>query len=407
MFYPKENDNPIKRSSFRYASVDFLIEKDGTPVFMEVNDNTLAPYYVELKSKLAGAIERKKPKLENVNSEHLFKFLNIFRSVSQELPKKSIAILCKRKDQPLAIEKEIRYLIKLFQKQGYYSEMYIPSDCEIRNNRLYIPKEAYYPDIIFRRNFSFPSEKIEQVVINDLDVRLITGNKYNTHRVINKYLNMSGQSFRQPETYLAANSKELLHIIQMFHSRGQDCITKPNTSYGGEGFGVFLQNKDNSFEYKQQMQIIEKHFKNHEEYLVQEKVDAALFDSNDGKQYCFDLRIMVYNGVFAGIEGRRSSNPLSKGRQAANSLVTNINSGGMDLLVMQGTEEIVPYSSQTLLTQDEKSSISFDIDSNILILNTKLFNKLKYSAEAIVKAVDEAIYFEDYTAKSERNGCKV
>lgn len=383
---------------FNYASVDFLIDKNGIPVFMEVNDNTLAPYYIEQKNLIAQQALVGKSELINLNVHHKEALVSCFDKyfdIGYENilhGRKRIAIICKRRDHPEGIEKEIKYLIQLFQHHGYDAEMYTPEDCEVKQEFIYIKKNNSRPSVIFRRNFSFPPTGIIQPVINDVIVREITGNKYRTHDIVSHLIDKGKVDIRQPETYLVKDQITLLDTIEMFNQKKRDCIAKPNHSYGGDGFFCFKKNESiMKLESSKKIEIITRRMAVGEEYLIQEKIESALFKSVDNQNYCFDVRVMIYGGQFAGIEGRRSNHPFNKRSSNDKSLVTNINSGGVDILVLSTLNKSCFYESRPLLSKDNMNFINFELDSNVLILGDEIYSKVKQASEAIVQTIDDAI----------------
>nr|WP_315023240.1 hypothetical protein [uncultured Aminipila sp.] len=384
---------------FEYASVDFLIDKHGTPIFMEVNDNTLAPYYIEIKNKLAQLAISKNTDLQNLTEQHKNIFISCFKKYFNnsysKIINEEIAILCKRRNHPEEIEKEIQFLIKIFKEAGFQADMYTPEECTIQDNILYTGNSLNKPAVIYRRNFQFPPATIKQPVVNDLRVREIAKDKYKTHECINSLIRKSNLKFRQPESYLVADEELLKEKIQGFFDRKLDCIAKPNSSYGGKGFFSFtnakaLENKYKIIEISQAMQ-------KGEQYLVQERIEPSLFRSADQKEYCFDIRVMVYGGKVAGIEGRRSYIPYctnNSNRLFEKSLVTNISSGGVDLVVLCSDNVISMHEARKCLNLDEISELGFKLDQNFLILSTHLVENLRTISEAIVKSIDERISTE-------------
>lgn len=381
---------------FNYASVDFLIDKNGMPVFMEVNDNTLAPFYIEQKNLLTQKVINRQKGLINLNSNHKSAFLACFDNYFNEQlgitgnKEKSIAILCKRRDHPQAIENEINYLIHLFRENGYSADMHTPEDCEINHGQVTIKKNKKVPSVIFRRNFSYPPSGVKQPVTNDLMVRKISGNKFLTHQVIGPLVKSGDTNFRQPKTYYVKDQVSLVKVIEKFAKNNSDCIAKPNFSYGGDGFFYFSKS-ENILEGNSKINEINERLKKGEHYLVQEKIESSLFKSGNNQEYCFDIRLMIYGGRFAGIEGRRSNQPFNSNSNIAKSFVTNINSGGKDLIVMSTQNAEHKYESKRLIFEEDLDSMKFDVDSNILIIRNELFSKLKNAAEAIVKAIDEEL----------------
>lgn len=380
---------------FDYASVDFLIDKNGVPVFMEVNDNTLAPYYINQKSWIAQEFLVNNPDLIDPNREHQTDLVACFAKHLTELPvkpeEKSIAILCKRRDQPLAITREIQYLIELFRQYGYGAEMYTPDECEVRHGYLYIKKDSSRPTLIFRRNFSFPPVGIKQPVINDLRVRKVAENKYGIHKLVANLINTGEAEIRQPKSYLVKDRNALILAIARFGQNGCECIAKPNSSYGGDGFYVFCDEIGKQHQEEKKIESIVKRLEAGEEYLIQERIETSLFRSGNNREYCFDIRLMTYGGRFAGIEGRRSNQPFSKRTMSEKSLVTNIKRGGIDLLVLSSRDEQYLYKTKCLASLDRVKQVNFELDTNCLVLGQALFSKVKQASESIVKAIDEVI----------------
>ncbi|OPZ88322.1 MAG: hypothetical protein BWY74_03192 [Firmicutes bacterium ADurb.Bin419] len=390
------NNNKKNIKYFDYASVDFLIDKNGVPVFMEANDNTLAPFYIEKKNELTKQVLKGSNKFVNVNSKHKDVFISCFdnyfkRNEIKSKKGKNIAILCKRRNHPVSIENEIQYLIRLLGQHGYNAKMCIPEECRIENGYLTIKNDQSIPSLVFRRNFSFPpSGSIKQPVINDLMVRKISGNKFLTHQVIEPLIRNGEAGFRQPKTYHVKDRNSLMDSIGMFVKNGFDCVAKPNYSYGGDGFFYFSKRESISEENNKIASVISRIEKG-EEYLVQERIETSLFKSGNNKEYCFDIRLMIYGGQFAGIEGRRSDEPFNYKLNEGKSLVTNISSGGKDLLVISSKDESYNFISERLVTENEVELLKFEVDSNVLVLGNKLFSTLKQAAESIVRAIDSAI----------------
>lgn len=381
---------------FEYASVDFLIDKNGIPVFMEVNDNTLAPYYINQKSYIAQELLVNNSELINPNLEHEKDFLACFERHLAELPgrpeEKMIAILCKHRDQPAAIAREIHYLIMLFRRHGYNAGMYFPEDCEVRQGYLYIKRNNTKPTLVFRRNFSFPPVGIKQPVINDLRVRKFAENKYDIHKIVDNLINKGDAEIRQPQTYLVKDRSSLILAIHALSQNRGECIAKPNTSYGGDGFYVFSDKEiDQRIREGKKIESIAKRLEEGEEYLIQERIETALFRSENNYEYCFDVRLMIYEGRFAGIEGRRSGVPFIKGEMCKTSLVTNIKCGGVDLLVLSSLDEQYYYSTKSFESLNWAKQVNFEIDNSCLVLGPTLFSKMKKASELIVKAIDETI----------------
>lgn len=384
---------------FEYASVDFLIDKFGTPVFMEVNDNTLAPYYIEIKNKLSQLVTSKSTDLQNLTEQHKHIFISCFEKYLNKAYSKiineEIAILCKRRDHPEEIEKEIQFIIEIFKEAGYQANMYTPEECTIQDNILYTGKSLNKPAVIYRRNFQFPPATIKQPVVNDIRVRQIAKDKYKTHQCINSLIKNNNLKFRQPESYLVEDAEFLKHKIQSFFDRKLDCIAKPNSSYGGKGFFSFTHNKGiKNEDNKRKIIEISKAMEKGERYLVQERIEPSLFRSSDQNNYCFDIRVMVYGGEVAGIEGRRSYIPYSSNKLFEKSLVTNISSGGVDLIVLCSDNVISMHEVRKCLNIDDIKELGFKLDENFLILNKHLVEKLKVVSKAIVKTIDEKISTE-------------
>lgn len=383
---------------FDYASVDFLIDRDGVPVFMEVNDNTLAPYYIEQKSNIADMALANNKNLINLNNSHLDIFIDSFRKHLSKINKsefnEDVAIICKRKDHPKAIDQEIEFLLDLFHEHGYRTNMYIKEECTIQNNILYTNLNK--PAVIYRRNFDFPPNNIKQTVVNNLKVRNIANDKYKTHQIVEELIRKKRLKFRQPETYLVEDECSLFKIIKGFHLRKVDCIAKPNSSYGGNGFYSFMYKyglgcKDS----EDKLYSIIERLNCGEKYIIQECIRPLGFRSNN-KEYCFDIRVMVYGGRFAGIEGRRSNVPYSLESSMDSSLVTNISSGGIDLIIM-GSTNSDPYGEiASGLDDSYVKELSFNLDSNFLVLNEEVCNRLKIVSESIILSIDKKIQEEVY-----------
>ncbi|WP_206460575.1 ATP-grasp domain-containing protein [Anaerovorax sp. IOR16] len=375
---------------FKYASVDYMIDKDGFLNFLEVNDNTLAPYFIEKKSEIVERDTAAGNPIFNLNRHHKLLFLDCFRKNLKE--GQQIAIVCKEKGVKSGIENEVQYIKKLFNQNGFQADIYTPDDFIEQEGELRIKKTGEKPDLIFRRNFSFPESGLSINVINDLCVRNIANDKFKvlqSVRLLEKYFPV----LRVPETYKAEYTEEILKWVFFFQQKGEDCIIKPNCLYGGQGLLLIKCSDSKEEVYRRIGQI------NPVEggYIVQRKIEAARFRSGNSKKYCFDIRCMVYGGRMAGIEGRRSGVPFAENEEKG--LITNIARNGVDLIVVSGPVSRHNYAVRKMKCEGELSSLDFKVDRNYLMLSYGLVKCMRNLSERIVEAVDSQIKNERIEGK--------
>ncbi|QHI71443.1 hypothetical protein [Aminipila terrae] len=370
---------------FKYASVDYMIDQNGFFNFLEVNDNTFAPYFIEKKREIVERDRASGNTITDLNKQHSKIFLSCFRRNINE--GKHIAIICKKKGQESGIENEIQYIKALLNDNGFSAEIYTPEEFLINDGQLLVKDTGMKPDLIYRRNFSFPPLNLSLNTINDLYVRNVANDKFKILNIV-RSLESSFPILRVPETYKATSRKEILDCIFFFQKKKEDCIVKPNCLYGGKGFLLikYQEKKEEIYRKINEISLVEGG------YIVQQKIEAAKFQSSDSNQYYFDIRTMVYDGVMAGIEGRRSGMPV--GENEEKSLITNIAQNGVDLIVVSDQICKHRYAIRKMNCEEGMDKLDFKVDNNYLVLSPGYVENIRVLSEKIVEEIDSQISYE-------------
>ncbi len=372
--------------NYLYAAVDFVIDKNDKAVFIEANDCPLAPYFIELKKKIWQMQAPCESRFAEIN--HLSRLLQTFTKFREfDLDRRNnlfVAIICKSRNLKKAIRQEIDFLIKIFADNGIRCKWFIPSDVEIRNDILYIKKTNEIPDVVFKRNFNFPNVSIKQPIVNDHNVRNLVNSKHAVYNLLSKYVDEN--KIAMPQTFVCNDLDSLVAALYELSSQKKNIVLKPNKGYGGNNIFFIDGFKElESTANKNKLNRIVSLMKEGETFIAQEFIETKLFESDDKKNYRYDLRVMVYNGKFAAIEGRRAKSSYTS-RNITTNFISNIARGGKDLLVVHGDNVAIDTVD---LTTNKIGH--FEVDNKAIYLHTDLFHELQEQAEFIVQKIDVEI----------------
>lgn len=367
---------------FNYGAVDFFLEQSGELVLIEVNENPHSFYFIEEKNKIAEKLCMKK-NIINCNEYHKKTFVNTIKNLSS-VQNTKLGIIYK--DNSSSLLDEIKYIQKCmceYKIQVEYEEI---KNCVIAEDNSLSFKSGFKPDIVFRRNFTYPQD-IKQPIINDLRVREITNNKFITYCLLKKKIEQSKLKIKQPLTFLVTSNRDIDNALEHFHDENKEFIGKPNSGFGGKGFLTF-----NSFNFQKNIEKLRCKVLLGEQYLLQEKIQPCSFLSSDKKLYNFDIRVLVYGGTFAAIEARRCKAPINSRDNASDTskIVTNIKEGAKDMIVVSRKNNKYDYTSETITCASHRC-LDFSIDGNFLVLDNSKINFIKEQAEKIVRFVEKEI----------------
>ena len=372
---------PVKH--FAYAAIDCLLGQDGRIWLLEANDSPAAPYFITLKNRWAFYQLSERERVQVVNCDQISCFVDhlvrYYVRLKGEMPIK-IGIAVDDLNEPEWLMLEKIKIKEAMEHRGIKVSIFDRNGYEIRNGILVL-KSDFVPDLIYRRAFTIPSPNIRQVVVNDMHVRKYGGNKLETYMAVAEFQQqMCSKTILIPRWDIAQTLADIPPIVERYTEVGKECLIKPVDNYGGKGI-FFFRNRQEAEELLQyERRLLQQNLP----YLVQERIYPQIYTGADDHSYIFDFRVMVYDGVAAGVEARRA--PLPADANTQKSKITNISAGGSDVAV--AIDETVESIGSIRLDYKE---FFLSLDSNVLTISTNLWCKLKDVAEQVVRAVDEKI----------------
>jgi glutathione synthase/RimK-type ligase-like ATP-grasp enzyme len=268
--------------NFIFAGLDFLIDKEGGPVFIEANS---APGGLRTYEKLYG------------NCKPLEELCNF---IKERFEKPIVAIL------NVKTKKNLKHILWKYEKMKIYLKNSAKSVnvCFYQDNDfsnfegVLIDKDhkKIRPDVVLVGTGIFePAIEKYCFAINPISVRHLTGDKFSTYKII------KNSGIRTPQTYLVKNFEELKKLTKLkVFEKG--FVLKPR--YGGFGKDIFVCSRKIDINRFKRLVSTKK-------FLLQEKIEI---NKIDGKFW--DVRVFIVNGKFVGGIKRVSKKPvvnLSKG----------------------------------------------------------------------------------------------
>ena len=370
---------------YPYAGLDFLLDNEYNLVLLEANAVSGGIFVMEKASELIlDTAPNLRPYLGTIHFIKLFvdACLSFFRRLKARYPK-SVLITTPVSGVPLLMPE--RYSIAHeFARRGIYAIVADRRRFTILDRSIYVRVGSRYfrPDLIVRRNTSFP-KNISQPIVNSSEVGLITGSKFRTYRVVRDYLEKIGNApFRLPETFFARNIDEAISISENLLSRGKEVVVKPNK--GEKGQNIIFISSASDVEAKLKRAFHSKEIT----LVVQEKIESLYFQ-REGSKYVFDIRAYAYLGRFVGAHIRRAGIPVGEGTIEEYG-VSNISRGGLYVPII-----VTPEGPQVIRWGRRIRQIylfkSIKIDNYAFGLNPSLWRKLREATETAVRAIGYAV----------------
>ena len=267
--------------NYLYAGLDFVINENGDPVFIEANCLPGGSSY-----------------LRGLNGSSPLETLS--RNVIERFPN-----VCMLHDNLFDDHKKIEAFLRSQAGLGKYDFHFCPAKIQKEENYPYlidVDGKRVKPGIILETSiydrFLRRHEMEGTIIINSLAAKAICFDKLRCHEIVGK-LNGKLGDIKQPETIEIKSLGDIKEKLDL----ESKWVLKPR--YGREGRGIFF------LEDQIPPEFFEWH-KKYPDYLLQEAVTRT---KTHGKHW--DIRAIVAGGIFAGAYKRVSSDR-----------VTNISRGG-------------------------------------------------------------------------------
>lgn len=265
--------------NFLFAGLDFMIDENGEPVFLEAN--CLPGISFDFK-KVTGILP--------------------YRTLSKEVFEKFTNV-CLLHDDLFDDHKQLDAFLKELSRQGRINYHYCPAKKQRGENfPFFIDNKGkkIKPHCIFEASifdyFLLKYELAGTVVINSLATKSICFDKWLTYKIVEKL-----KGVRYPVTFKINNIDEIKGYLssEMF----REWVLKPQFGRQGKGI-IFIKDRlPKSFNML---------YKRHEPYLIQERIYPKKYNKN-----YWDIRAFIVAGKFIGGYKRVSKKKM-----------TNLHSGG-------------------------------------------------------------------------------
>ncbi len=345
---------------YPYASLDFIIGKDGALYFLEANAVSGGLFYT---MKLAEHVVKCRPDLRE-HFEDQLKIIDLFIQLCEDYCSRSgsdmrkVAIAVpERWNAYMGMER--RAIRDRFGELGYKAFFVRKSEARYRGDLLCLGDEV--PDLVVRRAFRFPVG-IAQPVVNPSEAGLGTENKWRTYSLVSEALK-DFKLVKLPRTILARRREDLEEFLA---ERGE-AVVKPLRSYGGKGVKL-VKSCDEVSEWP---------------VLVQERIEVPPLFLDSGRLRNFDLRVYVFDGEVVGAHLRTCPRSLSS------CFVSNVSLGGNLVPVALCGEELRLERIEGLVLRYPKRDIV--IEGSLLMLGEELSRELREASKRIVEAIDRGV----------------
>lgn len=376
---------------FSYAAIDFIIDRNHEPIFLEANDLGDGIYVLDIINKYLNENLNMIIKI-NLNESLFDKFVNFFKtnyeifSNGKQLEKTFIIYHNKYK-QNVQTEELIK-IKETFISREIQCEIFLPEELNIINNYIFDKKGNIYPQAIFRRTSKLPYFNKDQLIINDPRVRYVTANKYITYIVVKEY-EKNNIKINQPYSILSRSIAEVLKAVNFLKNEAASeyIVIKPNWLWGGQGV-IFVKNE---YEAESKLREIDKlinpQFTNFgKPFIVQNYITPFKIRNFDNRYYSFEIRVFLFNLEIVGLIGRMPKQYYETDKPERNNSISNISSGGRWLPII--IEEIQEFKIKEFCN-DTKISFKEPINPFALVLPLYLYNKIVEISKRIVIAISE------------------
>ncbi|MGQ4891615.1 MAG: hypothetical protein ACP6IP_03900 [Candidatus Njordarchaeia archaeon] len=368
---------------FPLAGLDFMLDKNGELYFLEANSVPAGAGVVHSISKF---LKERHPSISSSCLDPNILILNhLFIAVKKLLnhnnggggnPRNVLVVVPKNKLSPI-LEYDRDIIIEFLKRKGIDVNVAKMCELKLKNGEVHYRGKtfSFKPGLIYRRVFKF-WKHVKQPVVNPSSIGKITQNKFEVHKIIDRYLSKSIY-FRQPKYFVAQNQQDAILKIKEIVEYYETAVLKPISGYGGKGI-IFVNRGDNIDKMAAQLKY---------PILIQEKINSETFESTDGKRYIFDIRAFVIGGKFAGFQLRRSPTPIYSNKTSK--YITNICSGGAYVhpFICEGENF---FSMKTGRKNMNFVDETFVLDGNIAVFSPKFYSRLANASEQIVRAISRA-----------------
>ncbi len=370
---------------YPYAGLDFLLDEDMRPVFIEAN---AVPGGIRVMECVNRMIADTCPSLRHsiIGKHPVSDFVDMcveyHSAIMGSLPRVA-AITSPISGAPLLMPE--RYSIaREFARRGIEAYIVDRSKYVVIDGSFYVKagRRLISPDIIVRRNTCFP-KKIRQVVINRGEVGMITGSKYRTYRVVRQLLGAhAGGGLRLPRTYFAKGQRQVIRKVKDILERSEIAVVKPNNGEGGRG--IFFVRKLEDL--KRRLTA----FSDGTSFVVQEFVHPASIRF-DGEEYLFDVRVYAYMGRLVGCHIRRAPCPVGRGNMELWA-ISNISRGGRYVPILVGdSTELVRWSRTSRPVPEFQRII---VEKYAMILDRAIIRRIAKATRRIVEAISMSVAYQ-------------
>jgi len=377
---------------FSYAAIDFIIDRNQEPIFLEANDLSDGIYVLDIINKYL--IENLNLTIKNNLNESLFdKFVYFFKSnyeiFSNGKQLKETFIIYHNKYKKSVQTEELIKIKNTFISKGIQCEIFLPEELNIINNYIFDKKRNIFPQAIFRRTSKFPYFNKNQLIINDPRVRYVTANKYITYITIKEYEKNNNIEIKQPYSILSKNITEVFKAINFLKTEinSEYIVIKPNWLWGGQGI-IFVENESEAkCKLKEIDKLINPKFLNYSKlFIVQDYINPFKIKDLNNKYYSFEIRAFLFNLEIIGLIGRIPKQFYETDKPERSNSISNISSGGKWLpIIIEETQEIKikEFYNDTIINFKEP------INSFALVLPLYLYNKIIEISKKIVIAISK------------------
>jgi len=372
--------------NYPYAGIDFLIDADLKLVFLEANAVPGGIYVMSLANKLVFDLA---PSLRDsiltidLVREFVDMCIDYYDFVTNGECLKRAIVTTPMNGAPLLMPERIS-IYSYLRMRGIECYIVDRTAFRVENNTLMarIGSRVFHPQLIVRRNTAFP-KGLRQVVVNRSEVGLITGSKYRTYRVIEKYLagrGYLGKFIRVPKTYFSNRMDDALAKIDSILRDSDVAVVKPNSGSGGKHV-YFIHN---SADAESRIRKILNHCKS---IVIQEAIETHRLRIN-GADYVYDVRVYGFLGRLIDLHARRPKEPVGTRDYMDYWAVSNISRGGIYVPIFSSEEfGVSRWTNRPQVVLPQKKIL---LDNHALLIDKKFMRVLETATMEIISAISQA-----------------